>query len=322
MPRDADMAGPVVAVTGATGFIGRHIVRTLTDAGYAVRALARRLPSPRDEVADGISWVLGGLDDAAALRTLVKGAAAVVHCAGAVRAAGRGAFLAVNAEAVRRLAEIAAAESRPPRFVHLSSLAAREPRLSPYAASKRAGEQALEALEGRLPAVILRPPAVYGPGDRETLKVFQMAARGFVLRPKVDRARLSLVHAADVAGAVMAALRTEAPPAGPVEFDDGRAGGYTWEEIAEAAGGALRTTPRLIAVPAPALYAAGALASLAAAVTGPKVLSWSKVPELLHPDWVAATTHFPGYTPAWTLDQGFKDTVGWYASRGLLTSNR
>jgi hypothetical protein len=123
-----------------------------------------------------------------------------------------------------------------------------------------------------------------------------------------------------VAGAVIAALDVETLPDQPVEFDDGRRGGYTWEEIAEAAGNALRTTPRLIAVPAPFLYAAGAVASLASTVAGrASVLSWSKVPELLHPDWAAEVTELPGYVPEWNIDRGFKDAVNWYASRGLLT---
>jgi len=320
VPRDQHVPGPLVAVTGATGFIGRHVVKELIEEGYTVRALARR--PPKDDENEAVSWVLGALNDDAALKSLVKGAGAVVHCAGAIRATSREQFLAVNADATRRLAEVAANEGPGLRFVHLSSLAAREPRLSPYAASKRAGEQALRAVRDRLPTVVLRPPAVYGPGDLETLRVFQMAARGFLLRPMVDRARTSLVHVGDVAAAVRAALECETPPEGPVEFDDGRVGGYTWEEIAQAAGGALRTNPRLISVPAPVLYAAGALASLASALAGrASVLSWGKVPELLHPDWAAQATELPGYKPSWTLDQGFKDAVNWYASRGLLSSN-
>lgn len=322
MPRDQHAVGPVVAVTGATGFIGRHIVSALTDQGYTVRALARRIPAPDQSQNEAVSWVLGALSDDTALKSLVKGTAAVVHCAGAIRAANRNEFLSVNADATRRLAEIAANEGRPPRFVHMSSLAAREPRLSPYAASKRAGEQALRALRDRIPIVVLRPPAVYGPGDLETLRIFQMAARGFVLRPMVEAARTSLVHVGDVAAAVLAAIRVETPPEDPVEFDDGRVGGYTWEEIAQAAGAALRTNPRLIAVPAAVLYAAGAIASLTSTLAGrASVLSWSKVPELLHPDWAAQVTELPGYKPSWTIDHGFKDAVNWYASRGLLTSN-
>ena len=137
----------------------------------------------------------------------------------------------------------------------------------------------------------------------------------------VPNARASLVHVDDVAGAVLAALALDpyALPDQPLEFDDG--GSYTWADIAAAAGAAVRTNPRLIQIPAAVLYIAGALSSLQAALTRrPNVLSWGKVPELLHPDWVAAPATFPGYKPLWNIDKGFKDAVTWYTSQGLLTS--
>ncbi len=313
------MALPIVAVTGATGFIGQRLVRMLADAGYQVRALARRVPA-REDVADDVTWVFGSLADQDALASLVKGADAVVHCAAAIKAANRDAFLAVNSGGTRLLASIAAAQPVPPRFILLSSIAAREPRLSHYAASKRAGELALRAFP-QLPAVILRPPAVYGPGDMETLQIFRMAARGFVPAPMVDNARMSLVHVDDVAGAVLAALKLADLPEHPIEFDDGKPGGYSWVEIAAAAGAALRVRPKVIPIPAAVFYLIGGLASIAAALTRrPTVLSWGKVPELLHPDWAAAAGAFPGYKPLWDIGNGFKDAVTWYTSRGLLTS--
>ena len=316
------MALPLVAVTGATGFVGRRIVRMLVECGYTVRALARRMPAGvRPDFNDAISWTLGTLDDTEALTALVKDAVAVVHCAGAIKAANREGFLAVNGGGTRRLAEIAAALPKPPRFILMSSLAAREPGLSAYASSKRTAELAVRTLQPHLPSVILRPPAVYGPGDLETLKVFQMAAKGYVLAPMVKNARASLVHVDDVAGAVIAALRLDELPLQPLEFDDGTPGAHSWIEIAAAAGKALRTTPRVIPVPAPVLYLAGAAASLAASLTQrPTVLSWGKVPELLHPDWVSDRSPFPGYKPLWNIEKGFKDTVTWYTSQGLLTS--
>ncbi len=313
---------PIVAVTGATGFIGRGVVRALVDFGYDVRALARRLPEGQPgEYAKSVSWVLGSLSDRDALAALIKNVVAVVHCAGAVKAAGRDEFFAVNRDGTRALAELAAAAPVPPRFILVSSLAAREPRLSAYAASKRAGEQAVRALRPRLPAIILRPPAVYGPGDMETLRVFRMAAKGFVLAPMVAGARASLAHVNDVVAAVMAALAFDDVPDRPIEFDDGTPGAHSWAEIAAAAGAALGTKPRLIAVPSPVVYLAGAAASLLSAMTRePQVLSWGKVSELLHPDWVADPADFPGYNPLWDIDKGFKDAVRWYTSRGLLTS--
>jgi len=312
------MTLPLVALTGATGFIGRRIARALVDAGYNVRALVRIVPAGA-ETHDGITYLKGDLSDRAALTALVKGATAVVHCAGAIKAANRQSFLTTNAEGTRVLAEITARQPGPPRFIYMSSLAAREPRLSVYAASKYAGEQALAKLGNQLPVVILRPPAVYGPGDLETLRIFQMAARGFVPAPMVTGARASLVHVDDVAGAVLAALSLEHPPEDPIEFDDG--GAYSWADIAAAAGAALRTSPRLVQVPAAVLYLAGAVASLQSMLTRrPTVLSWGKVPELLHADWVASRNSFPGYKPLWNIEKGFKDAVTWYTSQGLLTT--
>ena len=312
------MNRPLVAITGATGFIGGRLTSALIEAGYDVRALTRRAP-PR-EVAQSVSWVQGALDDEASLRGLVKDVAFVVHVAGAIKARNRAEFLSVNADGTRRLAAAAAAQPVPPRFIHLSSIAARAPTLSTYAASKRASEHALHSFSVLRP-VILRPPAVYGPGDLETLRIFQMAANGFVVAPAANGAKFSLVHVEDVTRAILAALRLSDAPARPIEFDDGRAGGYSWPELVAAAGAALNKTPRLVRIPSPLVYAAGLGGSITGLLTGrPNVLSWDKVGELLHPDWVAAGDPLPGYNPLWNIEKGFKDAVTWYQSRGLLKS--
>jgi 2-alkyl-3-oxoalkanoate reductase len=317
------MVPPTVAVTGATGFIGRHLLQALIGAGYRVRALTRRGPPHDLPIPAGtVTWVAGSLSQKHTLISLVQGVDAVVHCAGAIKGLGRETFFAMNGTGTENLVEAATAQSTSPKFVHLSSLAAREPHLSPYAASKRLGEDKVLASRGKLTAIILRPPAVYGPGDMETLRIFRMAARGFVPAPKIPGARTSLVHVSDVASAVLAALATKETLDAPVEFDDGHPRGYAWSEIAVAAGSVLGASPRLISVPAPFLYLAGAVGSLGASVSRrPNVLSWSKVPELLHPDWVAGPCHLPGYNPLWNIEKGFKDAVSWYASRGLLKSN-
>ena len=307
---------PTVAVTGASGFIGRRLVVALREAGYDVRALVRTAP-PADAPRD-IAWVKGDLADRDALTQLVAGVDAVVHGAGAVKALSRAAFDAVNVTGTATLADIAAARTTPPRFVHLSSFAARAPHLSAYAASKAAGEEAVIELAHRLPVSVLRPPAVYGPGDREALKVLQMASRGFIAVPPDRAARLSLVHVDDAADAVLAALKAPPNPI-PVEFDDGKSGGHDWSEIAAAASRALRRPVRLLPIPALCLYGAGALATAAARLTrSPTVLSWDKIGEILHPDWVTATPPPGGYTPRWHLAPGFENTAEWAASRGLL----
>ena len=171
---------PLAAVTGATGFIGRHLVAELHRAGWRVRLLLRREP-------DVAEWrdlpppqvVAGALDDDAALERLVEGADVVIHLAGLIKAARRRDFLAVNRDGAAAMARAVERVAPGARFVLVSSLAAREPQLSDYAASKRAGEGAvLEVLGSR--ATVLRPPVVYGPGDRETLVFFQLAGRRLV----------------------------------------------------------------------------------------------------------------------------------------------
>ncbi|MDX2141731.1 MAG: NAD-dependent epimerase/dehydratase family protein [Rhodospirillaceae bacterium] len=311
-----------IAVTGATGFIGSRLIEALRRDGADVRALTRRAqPVPQDELPGRLTWIQGSLESEAPLSELIEGCDGVIHVAGAIRALNRDRFLAQNTEGTKRLAAIAAAQAQPPRFVYVSSLAAREPRLSPYALSKREAEKALDNFRARMSISIVRPPAVYGPGDRETLRIFTMAARGFLATPAHESARFSLIHVDDLVAAILELLAFRDDPGTPIEIDDGQPGGHSWASIAQVAGDTLQTQPRVIPLPAPLLYLGGAVGSLMAQLTQtPTVLSWSKVPELLHPDWVVQGPSVPGWTPQWDVVKGFKNTANWAISQGLLKS--
>src|SRR5262249_4191761 len=128
-------------------------------------------------------------------------------------------------------------------FILLSSLAAREPQLSPYAASKRAAEDVLIRRGG--PWLVVRAPAVYGPGDRETLAYFRAVARGFALQPNVPNARLSLIHVADLGEAMALALEQPLSPA-VYEIDDGHDSGYSYRDMADAASAASKRRARSV----------------------------------------------------------------------------
>ena len=184
-----------IAITGATGFIGQTICRLLHGEGWKIRALVRSVS--RAQALRGVvdEWVAGDLDDRAALQKLVRNVDAVVHCAGAVRGASPQAFDRVNVVGVRNLVEVVSSCSQVPRLLSLSSLAAREPQLSFYAASKRKGEQVLEQEAQAISWIALRPPAVYGPGDRELLPLFQMMAKGIAPIPGAKNARFSMISA-------------------------------------------------------------------------------------------------------------------------------
>jgi 2-alkyl-3-oxoalkanoate reductase len=308
------MRGPV-AVTGGTGFIGRQIIDRLMERGWPVRALARRHDSGLEATA--ATTIRGALEDEAALARLVEDATAVVHCAGATAAPDRKTFQLVNAAAAARLAAVTATAATRPRFVLLSSLAAREPALSPYAESKRLGEdQVRHAVCNRVELCILRPPAVYGPRDHATLPIFRQLRRGLLFVPAAPNARFSLIYVDDLAELVIQLLETTAWGDRALEPDDGRAGGYRWQDLAEIAGRQLGRRVRTIALPRLLLWPVAAVAQAAGATLGhPPRLSPGKLRELFHSDWVCRTGSSPPF-PSWsartTFESGFARTMAWY----------
>lgn len=304
------MARGLAAVTGATGFLGRYIVRELIADGWRVRVLARRdviHPLWRDLE---VEVVLGDLADDAALDRLCAGADLVVHGAGLIKARTRDAFFAVNEAGTRRLAE-----RTPHHMLLISSLAAREPALSDYAASKRAGEDTARAILGDRLGVV-RPPALYGPGDPETLPLFKLAASSPVLPLLDSRARLTLMHVEDAARQIAALARTPAGVA--VTLSDARPEGYGWRDIMQTAAGIFGATPRFAPVPAFALTAIAALGGILPGKTAP-MLSFGKLREITHLDWSASSEDQPIDLPRplFDLAEGFLHTVEGYEASGV-----
>lgn len=296
-----------VALTGATGFIGGVLLRSLVEQGFRVRALSRR---PRDSRA-GVEWIAGSLEDDAALARLVTGADAVVHCAGAVRGATPGAFIRTNVDGSRRLMSAVRVEGRCRRFLLISSLAARHPDLSWYAASKREAECAVAEVAGDVTLTVFRPTAVYGPGDRELRPLFEWLLRGLLIIPGSPAARLSFIHVDDLASAVLAWLDASEPPSGAFELHDGKPGGYDWPAIAAAAREARRGPVRRIVVPFCLLaVAARCNLLLSRAFGGDPMLTPVKLRELRHPDWScdnAPLERVLAWTPHLQLTQALRE---------------
>ena len=142
------------------------------------------------------------LDDAASLRRLVEGTRAVVHCSGSHSGTPAQRFHRVNVAGTARLVSVTAESQARPRVLLMSSLAAREPAVSPYAASKRGGEEALFREAQGLEHLCLRLPAVYGPGDRATLALFRQLNRGLAVLPAPLDNRFSLLYIQDLVGLV------------------------------------------------------------------------------------------------------------------------
>jgi 2-alkyl-3-oxoalkanoate reductase len=312
----------LVAVTGATGFVGGHVVRAFMVADCQVRILARRIPlNPQfaDLTPDAVP---GSLEDPEALRALVRGADAIVHAAGSVRAMDAAGFHRDNAEGTARMVAAAQAAAPDARFLMISSLSAREPALSDYAASKRAGELALASGGGGLDWTILRPPAVYGPGDREMLPFFRMASSGNLAAPANGPARLSLIHATDLAAACIAIVESDAVRGATLEIDDLHPGGYGWPDIAAALGEAVGRPVRLRRLPR-CLFGAIAAASVcwSRAVGRPAMITPGKIRELWHPDWVSRTTELQDkihWESQITVNKGFSEAAATFRDAGLV----
>ena len=297
-----------IAVTGGTGFVGSRLLRALGETEHHVRALTRR-QMPK---ADRLEWVSGSLEDPVALDLLARDADAIIHVAGVISADEAG-FEAGNVQGTAAVLA-AARKAGVARFVHVSSLAAREPELSRYGASK-ARSEALVRQSG-LEFAIVRPPAVYGPGDMETLELFRMAKRRLVLLP--PEGRLSLIHADDLAQ-LLEALATATAPPGLVEPDDGKPGGWTHREFAAALGEAVGTKPMALAMPRAAVRIGAAIDRLVR--RGRAKLTPDRAAYFCHPDWVADPALRPPeglWTPAIETRDGLKATAEWYRTAGRL----
>lgn len=259
--------------------------------------------------------VVGDLGDAAALDRLCDGADVAIHGAGLVKAQSRAAFDLVNVAGARRVAEAAVGV---PHTVLVSSLTAREPTLSHYSASKHAGERAMaEVLGDRL--TIARPCAIYGPGDRELLPVFQAANVSPVLPILSADGRVAMIHVEDAARQTVGLA--EGPPLGrAVALSDARAEGYTWRELMAAAARACDRTPRFAPIPRALLHAIGITNDFTVLLGQTRMLTSAKARELLHADWaVSPQERLEAPPPAiYDLDAGFSATVAWYRTAGWM----
>lgn len=300
-----------IAITGATGFVGRALIERARAEGIGIRALAR---SPQEPLS-GVEWIAGDLADRAALRRLVRGASAVIHVAGVVRAHDLAEFETGNVLGTLALVEAALAE-RAPRLVLVSSLAAREPELSAYGASKARAEKLVRA--SALDWTIVRPPAIYGPGDREMFELFRAAKWGVVPMPADGRA--SLLHVDDLARLLLALLpSSERVARRCFEPDDGRQGGWDNRELALALGEAVGRRVNVIGLSRRtmdwAARADGLLRGRNAKLTR------DRVGYMAHPDWVVSEAGLVSadvWRPSIETCAGLKATADWYREKGWL----
>lgn len=299
-----------IAVTGATGFVGQALLDRALEADVTVKALARRAQPPLA----GVEWVSGDLGTNDSLRQLVRGAEAVIHVAGVVNDAAQ--FESGNVLGTLNVIEAAKAEGVQ-RFIHVSSLSAREPDLSAYGASKARAEKLVMA--SGLDWTIVRPPGIYGPRDVDYFEMFRLARWGLMpVPPKEGRA--SIIHVDDLARLLLALVPGgEGVSSQTFEPDDGREQGWSHYEFARAIGWAMGRRPWVVHLSRASLERA---ARVDRRVRGTKArLTADRVGYMSHPDWVVSNDARPPHRlwqPLVPTREGLKATAQWYRDNRWL----
>jgi len=276
-----------IALTGATGFLGQHLLTALLGAGHEVNALIRSPAKLSPELREQANLTIIQGDLQSDLTDWAKGADCVIHLAGLIKARARAEFMAINADAAGRVAK-AAHDAGIPRFVLFSSMAAREPHLSGYAASKSAGEAAVKQAYTDGALAIIRAPAVFGPNDAATAPIFTLLKKGLLPVAGGDwkNVNIAMVYVDDLVQDILENAITSS-------YDDrvvspSTIASMSWEAFARFAAQALERPVRVLPVPLFIMKPVAAVTSVTLRVFGVGHLTLEKLREFRHADWTSA----------------------------------
>jgi nucleoside-diphosphate-sugar epimerase len=325
-----------VFLTGASGFVGSHVLDSLRAGHHEVSILLQRTSNTRfiSRHVPEVTVHYGSLEDFEVLKEAMSGIEAVIHCAGKIKALHSADFYRVNQagtcnivmaanacrESVRHLIYISSLAVSGPGVLGSPAEETGEPRpVSVYGQSKWLGEVDVRQ-HCLVPWTILRPAAVYGPRDTEFLAVFQKVKRRVMPLVSGAKRALNMVYGPDVAAAVLCSLMHERSAGGT--YHVAAEPPCTDEEFMQEIAGQLQCRPLRLPIPRSALYLACVVQEIRSRVTGrPNILSRQKLPELLAPGWVCSTDRIRrdlGFTAPTSLKEGVKQTLDWYRREGWL----
>jgi dihydroflavonol-4-reductase len=329
------VAVETLLITGATGFVGSHVIEAF-ERGQptSLRALVRKDSDARRLNARGVACVQGSLESPEALAEAVSGVDAVLHLAAATKARTPEEYQRANAGGTQAVVEaMLAAKPRPKRLIYLSSLAAvgpsREGRpvtrddlpmpLTAYGRTKLAGEKICLAVANDMEVAVLRAPAVYGPRDRDVFEFFRLARLGVLPLPSGPDRRLQMIHAADLARALLLAATAEGAT-GVYHVAEARS--YLWQEMARMVSDAVGRKAIVLRIPGGLISAAAALSESAAGLVGKStIFNRDKARELLAPGWLCETELARrdfGFEAQIPLQAGLSQTADWYRANQWL----
>ncbi len=330
-----------ILVSGASGFIGSGLVSALAAQGHEVSALMR--PSASAEFLNGVAFtrVAGDILDLDSLKRACKNQDAVYHLAGLTAARNREEYFKFNAEGTKNLAAAAIASGSVKRFVFVSSMAASGPSfgLSPkletdpnhpvstYGESKLRGELYLDELRGQLPFIVVRPPMVYGPRDKNVYLFFKTIQKHWmpVLPSKTPTGHkyYSAIHVDDLIQALVNAMNCDASLFAAGErfhVSDGQI--YTYERIMGLISEELKVKPIRLKLPGGLVSALASGGTLAGRILNRSLpLNLDKYHELISDYWICSSEKAfekLAWKPRYTLETGVPQTVAWYKIHGWL----
>ena len=340
-PRDAES----VLVTGASGFIGQHLVRRLIERGDRVSCLVRATSRIDELRSSGAQLIVGDATDRAGMeRALAESRADVVfHLAGLLKAVRTADFARVNAGGVESVAAACAGRAGRPLLIVVSSLAAAGPcdgdqplmegdspaPVSAYGRSKLAGELAAARHAGEMEITIVRPPIVFGPGDRGVLEMFRpIAHSGLHVVPGSKERRVSLIHVADLVALLLLAagkgerLRPDGTPGQGIYFVSSEHD-PTYDELGQAIARAMgKKRATVVHVPGPLVRLVGLCGDALGRVRQrPGWVNSDKMAEALAGSWMCSSAKARtrlGWSPATTLAERLRETAQWYRQAGWL----
>lgn len=321
-------------VTGATGFIGRHLVDALAASGEDVRCITRGKAGVDSR--PNITVHQGDFEraDLGVRDAVMDGADVVYHLGGATRAVSAAAFTAANIDVTRRLLD-RIGTGQAPRFVYVSSQAASGPAsdadhpkteadpeapIEDYGRSKLAAERLVSA-NTRVPWTVVRPVAVYGPGDRDFLSIFAMAKRGVAIYPGIRHASVNTIFVGDLVTGIIAAARSSTAERRTYFLGDDTA--QSWKEIyATIATIVGNPGPLEMSVPRAVVTLGGVIGDMVGIATGrPSLVNRNKAILAAPKYWLCSSGRARrdiGFQTPTALRDGLRATYDWYVQHKWL----
>ncbi len=318
-----------ILVTGASGFIGSHIAEALHAKGYKIRCLVRKtskLTWLRDVPAE---YVYGDFFSDEGLKAAVDGVDYIIHSAGVTKATSREGYFRGNHLATRNLLGAALQYSPKIRqFIQLSSQAAVGPSIdgkvvneqSPfrpitnYGRSKMEAEKECQLFMPKLPITIVRPPAVYGPRDRDIFEFFHTMKRGIQPMAGYAHRLVSLIHVKDLVSGIVSTI--DRPAAIGQTYFISSEKFYNWREVGEISARAMGKKVIRIRIPIPIIYGIAGISEVISLITRkPVLINWEKARDMVQMAWTCDITKAKKeleFKEKFTLEKGIQNTVEWY----------